>query len=129
VLESPIKDDDDELFLWQLPSFSDSLIQEVADKLADTLRSAKQAHLTCTEVLLPCQLLQRIAIDMLETADSEPCGIRGCNITIEFSDELGSVRRIAELKTDPNTVSTFDLRLTLKQDRSGWKAILPQFLM
>lgn len=37
-------------------------------------------------------------------------------------------RRIASLQVDQNTVSTFELYLTLKHDRSGWTSILPQFL-
>jgi RTP801 C-terminal region len=94
-----------------------------------TLRDAKQRHLlSCTEVLLPVELLQRIAVEMIVVSEEEACGIRGCNIIIEFEDEMGHKRKIASTKTDPNTVETFELILTLKQDRSGWTSILPQFL-
>lgn len=65
---------------------------------------------------------------MLLNSDEEACGIRGCNIIIDFEDEMGQTRKIASTKTDQNTVSTFELILTLKQDRSGWTSILPQFL-
>lgn len=65
---------------------------------------------------------------MFEQSEKEPCGIRGCTIYIEFEDEPDNTRRIATMKTDPNTVSTFELYLTLKQDRRGWTSILPQFL-
>jgi hypothetical protein len=64
---------------------------------------------------------------MLLNSEEEACGIRGCNIIIEFEDEMGQKRQIATHKTDPNTVSTFELLLTLRQDR-GWTSILPQFL-
>lgn len=126
--QSAIFDDDDEF--WALPAFNEDAIQALAEQLSEKLRDAKRhdALMTNTEVLLPCQLLQRCAIDMLVAADCEACGIRGCNITIEFENELGESRRIASFKTDQNTVSTFELILTLKQDRSGWKSILPQFL-
>ena len=97
--------------------------------LTNTLRDAKQRHLlACTEVLLPCELLHRIGVEMLLSSDEEACGIRGGNIIIEFEDEIGNTKKIASTKTDPNTVSTFELILTLKQDRSGWTSILPQFL-
>lgn len=122
-----LQDEEDDLF--HLPSFNDEAIQQVADMLTNTLREAKQRHsLSCTEVLLPCQLLERIAMDMLVNSEEEACGVRGCNILIEFEDEMGIKRQIASTKTDPNTVSTFELILTLKQDRSGWTSILPQFL-
>jgi len=47
---------------------------------------------------------------------------------IEFEEEPSNTRRIASLQVDSNTVSTFELYLTIKQDRSGWTSILPQFL-
>lgn len=123
------QEEDDDIF--HLPTFNDEAIQQVADVLMATLRDAKQRHLlSCTEVLLPVELLQRIAIEMLVISDEEACGIRGCNIIIEFEDEMGHKRKIASTKTDPNShrVETFELILTLKQDRSGWTSILPQFL-
>jgi RTP801 C-terminal region len=121
------QEEDDDLF--HLPTFNDETIQQVADMLMATLRDAKQRHLlSCTEVLLPVELLQRIAVDMLVSSDEEACGIRGCNINIEFEDEMGHKRKIASTKTDPRTVETFELILTLKQDRCGWTSILPQFL-
>lgn len=123
--QEPIDDDD----LFHLPTFNDEAIQQVADMLTQTLREAKQRHLlACTEVLLPCELLHRIGVEMLVNSEEEACGIRGCNIIIEFEDEMGQKRQIATHKTDPNTVSTFELILTLRQDRSGWTSILPQFL-
>lgn len=121
------QEDDDDLF--HLPTFNDEAIQQVAEMLTNTLREAKQRHLlSCTEVLLPCELLQRIAVEMLVSSEEECCGIRGGDINVEFEDEMGHKRQIASTKTDPNTVSTFELILTLKQDRSGWTSILPQFL-
>lgn len=121
------QEDDDDLFY--LPTFNEEAIQQVAEMLTNTLRDAKQRHLlACTEVLLPCELLQRIGVEMLLNSDEEACGIRGCNIIIKFEDEMGNTKKIASTKTDPNTVSTFELILTLKQDRSGWTSILPQFL-
>jgi hypothetical protein len=112
-----------------LPSFNDEAIQQTSDLLMSTLRDAKKRHLLpCTEVLLPCELLQRISVEMLKKSENEACGIRGCNILIDFEDEMGHKRQIASTKTDPNTVSTFELILTLKQDRSGWTTFLPQFL-
>jgi hypothetical protein len=96
-----------------------------------TLRDAKQRHLSATEVLLPCDILQRITLDMLQASDSEACGIRGANIRIEFEDEEGERRVIATCNTDLNTVATFELCLTLKHahSRSKWiSAIMPQFI-
>ncbi|KAL9703581.1 hypothetical protein quinque_007099 [Culex quinquefasciatus] len=103
-------------------------LQALAARLETELRTAKRRHLVCTEVLLPADLLPRIAAQMFELSEKEPCGIRGCTVYIEFEDEPENSRRIATMKTDPTTVSTFELYLTLRQDRSGWTSILPQFL-
>ncbi|XP_050080817.1 protein scylla-like isoform X1 [Anopheles maculipalpis] len=103
-------------------------LQKLTQRLESELRIAKRQHLACTEVLLPADLLPRISSEMFEQSEKEPCGIRGCTIYIEFEDEPDNTRRIATVKTDPNTVSTFELYLTLKQDRRGWTSILPQFL-
>lgn len=103
-------------------------LQALAARLESELRHAKRRHLVCTEVLLPADLLPRIASQMFELSEKEPCGIRGCTVYIEFEDEPDNSRRIATMKTDPTTVSTFELYLTLRQDRSGWTSILPQFL-
>ncbi|TMW47426.1 hypothetical protein DOY81_007495 [Sarcophaga bullata] len=103
-------------------------VNDLSQRLQAELRAAKSRHLSCTEVSLPWDLTPRIAADMIKTSEREPCGVRGCAIFIDFEDETGSVRRIASFKVDPSTVSTFELFLTLKQDKGGWTSLLPQFL-
>jgi hypothetical protein len=133
-------EDDDDNFLSALPHWNEAEIEHVRNALMATLRDAKQRHLACTEVLLPCDMLQRIAIDMLKASDEEACGIRGANIHIDFDDcdndnnsssSSGLKREIAKFNTDLNTVATFELRLTLKQEnsRNKWiSALMPQFI-
>uniref|UniRef100_A0A1B6CKS5 Protein charybde n=1 Tax=Clastoptera arizonana TaxID=38151 RepID=A0A1B6CKS5_9HEMI len=102
--------------------------QALARRLEDELRAAKSAQLACGEVLLPADLLSRIARDVLTMAENEPCGLRGCTLFINFESEQ-ECRRIGTIRCDPNTVSTFELFLTLTQDsRSSWHSILPQFI-
>ncbi|CAH1398926.1 unnamed protein product [Nezara viridula] len=121
------------------PAFARGLKEEMvagtcevalARRLETELRAAKSAQLSCGEVLLPANLLPRIASQVLSLAEVEPCGLRGCTLYIDFAASDADVRRIAEIKCDNNTVSTFELTLTLKQDprSSSWHNILPQFL-
>lgn len=105
-----------------------SAVQDLSVRLLDELRAAKSRHLTCTEVSLPCDLTTRVAAEIITVSEKEPCGIRGCTIYIEFEDEPQNSRRIASLKIDPETVSTFEVYLTLRQDHRGWTALLPQFM-
>lgn len=92
------------------------------------LRAAKTRNLTCTEVSLPSDLTQRIATDIVRVSEREPCGIRGCTVFVEYEEEVNSVKRIAKLKLDPEMVSTFEVYLTLRQDKRGWTSLLPQFI-
>merc|ERR1712070_289196 len=86
--------------------------QALTRRLEEELRAAKSAQLACGEVLLPADLLPRIATDVLRLAEYEPCGLRGCTLFINFETEQ-ECRRIGTIKCDPNTVSTFELYLTL----------------
>ncbi|KAF4518922.1 hypothetical protein B566_EDAN006760 [Ephemera danica] len=99
----------------------------LARRLEEELRAAKSAQLACGEVLLPANLLPRIARDVLRLAENEPCGLRGCTLYIKFEGDQ-ECRRIGTVKCDPNTVSTFEVYLTLKQDSSPWHSLLPQFI-
>ncbi|XP_026463519.1 protein charybde-like [Ctenocephalides felis] len=112
----------------------------LARNLARELRSAKQNHLACSEVLLPSDLLHRAASEIVKASECEPCGVRGCTIYVEFEPSSGSnssannsndkksqKKVIACLRPDESTVSTFELYLTLKQE-NGWTDRLPQFL-
>lgn len=67
-------------------------LQALSARLETELRTAKRRHLACTEVLLPADLLPRIASQMFELSEKEPCGIRGCTVYIEFEDEPDNSR-------------------------------------
>lgn len=99
----------------------------LAKRLESELRAAKSAQLACGEVLLPADLLPRVARAVVSMADSEPCGLRGCTLFVNFETEA-VCRRLCTIKCDPGTVSTFELFLTLKQDATSWHNLLPQFL-
>ncbi|XP_016956010.1 protein scylla [Drosophila biarmipes] len=109
-------------------NFDTKAVDELSLRLLDELRAAKSRHLTCTEVSLPCDLTPSVAREIIRVSEKEPCGIRGCTIYIEFEDEPKNSRRIASIKIDPDTVSTFEVYLTLRQDHRGWTSLLPQFM-
>ncbi|XP_017133828.1 protein charybde [Drosophila elegans] len=111
-----------------LDDVSASAVLELSHQLQAQLRDAKRRHLACTEVTLPNDLTQRIAAEIIRMSEREPCGERACTLFIEFESEPNNVRRIASFKVDPDTVSIFELYLTLRQDKSGWTSLLPQFI-
>lgn len=98
-------------------------------RLLDELRAAKARHLSRAEVSIPCDLTEHIAAEIVRVSEMEPGGLRGCTIYIGFEAEENNPRRIGTLKLDPELVSTFELFLTLRQDkRSGWSSLIPQFM-
>ncbi|KAE9540701.1 hypothetical protein AGLY_003946 [Aphis glycines] len=104
-----------------------SAFMALHQRLEEELRAAKRAQLSCGEVLLPPDLLHRIAHDVLKMAESEPCGLRGCTLYLNFEGEQ-ECRKIGTIKCDTNTVSTFELFLTLKQNpRNAW-SLIPLFI-
>ncbi|KAH8264773.1 hypothetical protein KR038_000576, partial [Drosophila bunnanda] len=111
-----------------LDDVSASAVRELSGQLQAQLRDAKRRHLACTEVTLPNDLTRRIAAEIIRMSEREPCGERACTLFIEFESEPNNVRRIASFKVDPETVSIFELYLTLRQDKSGWTSLLPQFI-
>lgn len=53
-----------------------SACQALIKRLEEELRAAKSAQLACGEVLIPADLLPRIASDILRMSEFEPCGLR-----------------------------------------------------
>jgi hypothetical protein len=123
-------------------------VRAVALHLEGTLRAAKKAHLSCGEVLLPPDLLTRCSRDIIRMAETEPCGLRGCLILLSFESGQPShhqstnhnnnnnnnnaasanTRKIGKVKCDSQTVTTFELHLTLREDLAPWYSRLPQIL-
>lgn len=92
----------------------DTKWKEVAKHIEDGLKEAREKYLKC-EILVPCGLTNRIARDILIMSESEPCGVRGCSLTIHFQ-ENSSCSELVKIQLDPNTVPTFEIHLTLQED-------------
>jgi len=89
-------------------------------KIELTLKEAKETKkLNCTEILIPHELTQHIAQDMIAMAETEPCGLRGCCLYINI-EEKTLCRRLGEVRLDKGSVPTFEMYLTLKKAIPGW---------
>lgn len=98
----------------------------LASKIEEALRRAKTESLQC-EVLVPCELLARIAKDIIRMSDHEPCGLKGCLIVINLEESKNLFRKIGKLKFDEDTVATFELHLTLRRDLGNWLSLKQLF--
>lgn len=115
---------------WDYPEYADSnepaLVEALSKRLEAELREAKNTHLMVGEVLLPNGLTHKIAQDICKLADTEPYGLRGCALFINFEGE-GINKKISTFRCDPSTPPTFEVYLTLKQSTAGWNVFLPRF--
>lgn len=100
--------------------------KEVASHIENGLKIAREKQLKC-EILIPCGLTMKIARDIMIMSECEPCGIRGCCLYIHL-EEKSSCTELVKLQCDPNTVSTFEVHLTLQEDTRKW-CIVKKFLM
>ncbi|XP_013777664.1 DNA damage-inducible transcript 4-like protein [Limulus polyphemus] len=110
-----------------LPELIDDVLEPdkcrlLSQKLESCLKEAKDKQLQCAEVLIPSNLIFRIVRDILLMSEKEPCGIRGCAVYVNL-EEKHLCRRIGKVKCDPDTVATFEVVLTLKQDCSSWLSL------
>ena len=104
---------------------------------------AKESRrLICSELLVPHMLTAHIAHDVIEMAECEPCGLRGCLLFICIEDNQHSKlkspssnshqknspncltpissRLLGEFAIDPSVVPTFEVFLTLKRAAPNW---------
>jgi len=110
----------------EVASDPESIVQQIAAKIEERIREAKRTSLECGEVLVPCNLTQQIAHDVITMSESEPCGLRG-GVLFVLLDGSGDttankeLRRVGCVKIgDPKLVPTFEMYLTLKRTTSSW---------
>jgi len=78
---------------------------------------------------LPPQLLSIIASHVIQEAANEPYGLKGCLLHIYYESDT-DCEYVASLDCDPDTLSTFELTLTLRQDagKKSWRNKLPELV-
>ncbi|XP_071808925.1 DNA damage-inducible transcript 4-like protein [Asterias amurensis] len=92
--------------------------QFVASMLLDCLRVAREKKQP-SKLLVPEDLPQRVADDIMRMSLDEPCGVRGCTISVIFEDgEL--CERVGKITVDPSTVTTFEIVLVLSKETPRW---------
>lgn len=126
------------------------MIEHLAKQIEGVLRLAKESRrLICSELLVPHMLTAHIAQEVIELAESEPCGLRGCLLFICIEDNQHSKlksaganshssnsqaanatknqltpaissRLLGEFAIDPSVVPTFEVFLTLKRAAPNW---------
>lgn len=69
-------------------------------------------------VLVHPQTTVDILKEVVYQGEREPCGVRGGTLVVLFSDRLGQLHRVGRFPLDPTTLPTYELHLTLNEDRT-----------
>ena len=91
-------------------------------RLEEQVRAASNEQYT---LVVPPTMLDQVADDVLRIAQDEPCGLRGCLLTVRLADDTSSAEkesytRLAQVKADQFTPTTHELLLTLRPDPASW---------
>ncbi|KAJ6217154.1 hypothetical protein RDWZM_008311, partial [Blomia tropicalis] len=137
--------------IYNLCDNTEQAIEHLAKRIESVLRTAKEdRRLVCTELLVPHLLTSQIAGEVIERAECEPCGLRGCHLYICIDDSHSSSssgsghmsnggkagskssdhhsqvnqpitsRLLGEVAIDRSVVPTFEVFLTLKRAVPNW---------
>ncbi|XP_042872784.1 DNA damage-inducible transcript 4-like protein [Penaeus japonicus] len=84
-------------------------------RVEEEVRAASQNNM-----VLPPTLLDQVADHVLYLAKDEPCGLRGCVLTVLWADVEEEEQQLAQVKADALTPTTHHLVLTLRPDPASW---------
>ncbi|XP_072165109.1 DNA damage-inducible transcript 4-like protein [Diadema setosum] len=95
------------------------MAQFVSHLVLNTLRKAKDSREFSGKLLIPSNLPDHVARDVLIMAREEPCGVRGCSLDIVYEDG-NMCKRFGRVAVDPDTVTTFEITVILGRDSPKW---------
>ena len=111
-----------EPLLMSQPSVDEQQWSDVVHVLHAKLQESSQQPRFCDyEFLLPCNLVEKVAKDMVRMSCCEPSGLRGLVIHISLQRKQDKETfKLGKVQYDPCTVATFELHLTLIEDKKKW---------
>lgn len=95
-------------------------VSDVTSVLRGALLAGSGAHRL--DLLLPSTLLGRLARDVLRMSCCEPYGVRGCTLVLSLQRGSETVS-LGRAECCDDTVSTFELHLTLTADKRRWYSL------
>jgi len=101
----------------------DCIDRTVCDELAFLLHSCllkAQQQEVHRRIMLPQDLIQRLANEIMVLSRSEPYGLRGCVLFINLQSEEKGSERLGRIECNSHVVSTFEVHVTLKEDVKRW---------
>lgn len=98
--------------------FEEALCAETVSVVSDLLKESSSELLGSSRLLVPPALLERISVELLQLAATEPCGLRGALIDVCVDNSKGH-QSVAQISVDPDIVPTFHLTFLLRMDVGG----------
>jgi len=92
-----------------LSALSKTVMKSVAKAVAKVMEVSK--------VILPQEASWKMLQEMVILGEQEPYGVRGGTLVVLLMDRLGKVHKICRFPLDPDTISTYEIQLTLHEDK------------
>lgn len=99
-----------------------ALSDELMLLLHGCLHNAQEKTLR-RRIMLPQDMLQRLAVEVVQKARSEPYGLRGAVLYLDLEQEDGSSINLGRIECNSHVASTFEVNITLKTDIQRWCTI------
>ena len=94
---------------------------ELIARLHQCLRRSQDNALGGRRILLPADILPRLAREVLRMSQNEPYGIRGVLINM-FLDQGEKTITLGKVESTSYVAATFVVNITLKEDVSRWNS-------
>ena len=78
----------------------------------------------CSGIRITDSIALRIARDIIESAENEPCGLQGCNVLLSLEDRIGRIQ-LGDFKPKDGFLCTFEVDVILNLRTNMIRYFLP----
>jgi len=101
-----------------------SQCSNIAVQLQGKLLNVQDSQLRGKELCMPSDLVRRLSHDIATMSQTEPRGVPGCNLYMNLKCKNKSIPLGDVLNFEPNSLATFELNVTLIEEKSSWSGFL-----
>ena len=94
------------------------------DNLALQIKDIVTNSPECTCPLISDGVALKVAKDIIESAEDEPCGLQGCRVILHLEDKVGRIN-LGEFSPKDGFICTFEVHVVLRIRSGGIRYFIP----
>ncbi|XP_065062705.1 uncharacterized protein LOC135689417 [Rhopilema esculentum] len=94
------------------------------DNLALQIKEIVTNSPECTCPLISDWVALKVAKDIIESAEDEPCGLQGCRVILHLEDKVGRIN-LGEFSPKDGFICTFEVHVVLRIRSGGIRYFIP----